>query len=57
MRRETHVTVIRGGDIVAYADGGHRLLRESVRVFEDDRVISVRGMCGWTHRLALLDGR
>jgi hypothetical protein len=50
-------TVIQGGDIVAYADGAHRLLRKGALVFEDDRVISVAEMCGWTHRLALPDGR
>ena len=51
------MTVIQGGDIVACADGGHRLLRKSALVLEDDRVISVRGLCAWTQRLALLDGR
>lgn len=34
-------TVIHGGDIVAYADGGHRLLRGGALVFEDDRVTFV----------------
>ncbi|HEV8438987.1 MAG TPA: chlorohydrolase family protein [Methylomirabilota bacterium] len=34
-------TVIQGGDIVAYADGGHRLLRGGAVVFEDDRVTFV----------------
>ena len=31
-------TLIQGGDIVAYADGGHRLLRNGALVFENDRV-------------------
>src|SRR6266540_2034935 len=31
-------SLIEGGDIVAYAGGGHRLLRGGVLVFEDDRV-------------------
>ena len=34
-------TVIQGGDIVAHADGGHRLLRGGVLAFEDDRVTFV----------------
>jgi 5-methylthioadenosine/S-adenosylhomocysteine deaminase len=34
-------TAIQGGDIVAYHDGGHRLLRGGVLVFEDDRVTFV----------------
>ncbi len=34
-------TLIQGGDIVAYADGGHRLLRGGALVFEDDRVVFV----------------
>jgi 5-methylthioadenosine/S-adenosylhomocysteine deaminase len=34
-------TAIHGGDIVAYQDGGHRLLRGGVLVFEDDRVAFV----------------
>src|SRR5438128_3964330 len=31
-------TVIQGGDIVAYADGSHRLVRNGALVFENDRV-------------------
>ena len=31
-------SLIEGGDIVAYAGGGHRLLRGGVLVFEDDHV-------------------
>jgi cytosine/adenosine deaminase-related metal-dependent hydrolase len=31
-------TLIQGGDIVAYHEGGHRLLRGGVLVIEDDRV-------------------
>ena len=34
-------TLIQGGDIVAYHDGGHRLLRGGVLVLEDDRVAFV----------------
>src|SRR5262247_270899 len=34
-------TLIQGGDIVAFADGGHRLLRGGSLVFEDDRVTFV----------------
>ncbi len=34
-------TLLEGGDIVAYADGGHRLLRDGALVFEDDRVVFV----------------
>lgn len=34
-------TLIKGGDIVAYHDGGHRLLRGGVLVIEDDRVAFV----------------
>lgn len=34
-------TLIQGGDIVAYHEGGHRLLRGGVLVFEDDRVAFV----------------
>jgi 5-methylthioadenosine/S-adenosylhomocysteine deaminase len=34
-------TVIQGGDVVAYADGGHRLLRAGALVFENDRVTFV----------------
>jgi cytosine/adenosine deaminase-related metal-dependent hydrolase len=34
-------TLIQGGDIVAYQDGGHRLLRGGVLVLEDDRVAFV----------------
>src|SRR5438445_18346 len=34
-------TLIHGGDIVAYADGGHHLLRGGALVFEDDRVTFV----------------
>jgi 5-methylthioadenosine/S-adenosylhomocysteine deaminase len=36
-------TLLHGGDIVAYADGGHRLLRNGALVFEDDRVVFVGG--------------
>jgi cytosine/adenosine deaminase-related metal-dependent hydrolase len=32
-------TLIQGGDVVAYAEGGHRLLRGGALVFEDDRVM------------------
>jgi 5-methylthioadenosine/S-adenosylhomocysteine deaminase len=34
-------TLIQGGDIVGYADGGHRLVRGGAVVFEDDRVTFV----------------
>lgn len=34
-------TLLEGGDIVAYADGGHRLLRDGALLFEDDRVVFV----------------
>src|SRR5207247_4863301 len=34
-------TLIQGGDVVAYADGGHRLLRGGALVFENDRVTFV----------------
>jgi cytosine/adenosine deaminase-related metal-dependent hydrolase len=34
-------TLIQGGDIVAYHDGGHRLLRGGVLLIEDDRVTFV----------------
>lgn len=34
-------TLIQGGDIVAYHDGGHRLLRGGVLVLDDDRVAFV----------------
>jgi len=34
-------TLLHGGDIVAYADGGHRLLRGGALVFENDRVVFV----------------
>ena len=34
-------TLIQGGDVVAYAAGGHRLLRGGALVFEDDRVTFV----------------
>jgi cytosine/adenosine deaminase-related metal-dependent hydrolase len=34
-------TLIQGGDVVAYADGGHRLLRGGVLVLENDRVLFV----------------
>jgi cytosine/adenosine deaminase-related metal-dependent hydrolase len=34
-------TAIEGGDIVAYHDGGHRLLRGGVVVIEDDRIAFV----------------
>jgi 5-methylthioadenosine/S-adenosylhomocysteine deaminase len=34
-------TLVHGGDVVAYADGGHRLLRNGSLVFEDDRVTFV----------------
>jgi len=34
-------TLIQGGDIVAYHDGGHRLLRGGVLVIDDDRVAFV----------------
>ena len=34
-------TLIHGGDVVAYAAGGHRLLRNGVLVFENDRVTFV----------------
>jgi cytosine/adenosine deaminase-related metal-dependent hydrolase len=34
-------TLIQGGDIVAYHDGGHRLLRGGQLVFEDDRIAFV----------------
>ena len=34
-------TIIEGGDIVAYADGAHRLLRGGALVFEGDRVTFV----------------
>ena len=34
-------TLIHGGDIVAYADGGHRLLKRGTLVFEDDRITFV----------------
>src|SRR5437660_9656883 len=31
-------TLIQGGDVAAYAEGGHRLLRGGALVFENDRV-------------------
>lgn len=34
-------TLLQGGDVVAYQDGGHRLLRGGALVFEDDRVVFV----------------
>jgi hypothetical protein len=34
-------TVIRGGDVIAYHDGGHRLLRGGSLVYENDRVVFV----------------
>src|SRR5881396_26214 len=34
-------TLIQGGDVVAYAEGGHRLLRGGALVFENDRVTFV----------------
>jgi cytosine/adenosine deaminase-related metal-dependent hydrolase len=34
-------TLIHGGDVVAHAAGGHRLLRNGALVFEDDRVTFV----------------
>ncbi len=34
-------TLIHGGDIVAYDDGGHRVLRGGALVFEDDRITFV----------------
>ena len=34
-------TLIHGGDVVAYADGGHRLLRGGALVFDGDRVTFV----------------
>jgi 5-methylthioadenosine/S-adenosylhomocysteine deaminase len=34
-------TLVHGGDVVAHADGGHRLLRGGALVFEDDRVTFV----------------
>jgi cytosine/adenosine deaminase-related metal-dependent hydrolase len=37
----TMKTLIEGGDIVAYHDGGHRLLRGGVLLLEDDRVALV----------------
>ena len=45
-------TLIEGGDIVAYADGGHRLLRGGVLVFEDDHVSFV-----WTSFTGAVDRR
>ncbi|HXH82471.1 MAG TPA: amidohydrolase family protein, partial [Candidatus Tectomicrobia bacterium] len=34
-------TLIQGGDVVAYHEGGHRLLRGGVVVAEDDRIVFV----------------
>ena len=34
-------TVIDGGDVIAYHEGGHRLLRRGVVVYENDRVLFV----------------
>src|SRR5207249_3586892 len=34
-------TLIQGGDVVAYAEDGHRLLRGGALVFENDRVTFV----------------
>jgi hypothetical protein len=34
-------TVIHGADVIAYHDGGHRLLRGGSLVYEDDRVAFV----------------
>ena len=34
-------TLIHGGDIVAYDQGGHRLLRNGELVFEGDRIVFV----------------
>jgi 5-methylthioadenosine/S-adenosylhomocysteine deaminase len=44
-------TLVHGGDVVAYANGGHRLLRGGVVLFEDDRVTFVgRGFAGAVDR-------
>lgn len=34
-------TKISGGTVIGYRDGGHRVLREGVVVFEDDRIVHV----------------
>ncbi len=34
-------TLVRGGWVVGFAGGGHRLLRDGVVVFEDDRIVHV----------------
>ena len=40
-------TVIHGGDVIAYHEGGHRLLRGGSLVYEDDRIAFVgRGYTG-----------
>ena len=36
-------TVIHGGDVIAYHDGGHRLLRGGSLVYDNDRVVFVGG--------------
>jgi len=51
-------TLIQGGDIVAYAAGGHRLLRGGALVFEDDRVTFVgRAFAGAVDRRIDAAGR
>ncbi|WP_213769800.1 amidohydrolase family protein [Bradyrhizobium sp. dw_78] len=35
------ITLISGGTIIAYKDGGHRVLKDGVLVFEGDRIIHV----------------
>ena len=34
-------TLIQGGDVLAFDEGGHRLLRDGAIVLEDDRVLFV----------------
>jgi cytosine/adenosine deaminase-related metal-dependent hydrolase len=51
-------TLIHGGDVVAYADGGHRLLRGGALVVEDDRVTFVgRAFAGPVDRRIDATGR
>src|SRR5262247_1053062 len=51
-------TLIHGGDVVAYADDSHRLLRGGALVFEDDRVTFVgRAFAGPVDRRIDATGR
>jgi cytosine/adenosine deaminase-related metal-dependent hydrolase len=51
-------TLLEGGDIVAYHDGGHRLLPRGALVFEDDRIVFVgRAFPGSVDRRLDVTGR